>query len=406
MQYLEGDTLDTRLRKGALPLDQALQYAIQIGGALERAHRAGVVHRDLKPGNIMLTKSGAKLLDFGLAKSAGAVVSETDATSLASPSLTAKGTILGTCQYMAPEQLEGREADTRTDVFALGSVAFEMVTGTKAFNGTTPANLVSAILKDQPPAIASLQPLTPAQLDHVVARCLAKDPDDRWQDVGDLTRELVWVRSELSSVKAAASVQRPRGRWLTPSITGIAGLAVGLATAAFVCGLWSHRSPEGRPAVTRALMGIAPAERLQAQAMDAGTAEGRPSRTAMAWSPDGRSIAFTAISGDRQMLYLRPLEQPVASAIAGTDGASSPFFSPDGRWIGFWSNGRRPKGLRRRRQPADRHLRLRRPQQAKRAGVQFLRRDVGRRRHDRVLACGRVVACAGQRRDTRVVRQA
>jgi eukaryotic-like serine/threonine-protein kinase len=288
----------------------------------------------------MLTKSGAKLLDFGLAKSSAAVVSETDETSLAtSRSLTAKGTILGTCQYMAPEQLEGREADARTDVFALGSVIFEMVTGTKAFSGTTPANLVSAILKDQPPAIRSLQPLAPPPLDHIVARCLSKDPDERWQDVRDLTRELVWIRSEISSATAAVPVLRPGGRWLTPGVTGVAGLLIGLATAALVSGLWAHRAVEGRPGVTRALIGIAPAERLQALAMDSGTVEGRPSRTTMAWSADGRSIAFTAVAGERQMLYLRPLDQPAASAIGGTEGASSPFFSPDGRWIGFWSSG-------------------------------------------------------------------
>jgi serine/threonine protein kinase len=197
MEYLEGETLADQLKKGALPLDQALRFAIEISDALDKAHRQGVVHRDLKPGNIMLTKSGAKLLDFGLAKLRPDVSAETSSVLSALPTeekpLTEKGSIIGTFQYMAPEQLEGKDADTRTDIFAFGTVMYEMLTGRKAFEGKSQASLISAIMGSDPPAIAALQPLTPPALDRVVLQCLSKDPDDRWQTAGDLGRELSWI---------------------------------------------------------------------------------------------------------------------------------------------------------------------------------------------------------------------
>jgi serine/threonine protein kinase len=195
MQYLEGETLDTRLRKGALPVDQALQYAIQIADALDKAHRTGIVHRDLKPGNVMLTKAGAKLLDFGLAKASGPTIAGAGPSMAPTmpSSLTAQGTILGTFQYMAPEQLEGQEADTRTDIFAFGAVVYEMVTGKEAFEGKRQASLIAAILRHEPPPLSSLQPLTPPALERLVKKCLAKDPDDRWQRASDLRAELAWV---------------------------------------------------------------------------------------------------------------------------------------------------------------------------------------------------------------------
>jgi serine/threonine-protein kinase len=337
MQYLEGETLDARLAKGALPLDQGLQYAVQIGEALERAHQVGIVHRDLKPGNIMLTKSGAKLLDFGLATTKPAVATS-GATALATVApLTAKGTILGTFQYMAPEQIEGRSTDVRTDVFAFGAVLYEMVTGRRAFNGPTAASVISSIMKDQPQPIGELQPLSPPQLDHVLGRCLAKDPDDRWQDVRDLTRELVWIRHEAAHSKTSAAVLRPKtNRWWLAAIAGVAGLIIGVAGTRLVP--TAARGPEATAGTERLLLGIAPAERLQAFTADKVNAEGRPSRTAMAWSPDGRSVVFSAVQGDRQMLYVRPLDQLTATPIPDSDGAGVPFFSPDGRWIGFWSN--------------------------------------------------------------------
>ncbi len=193
MEYLEGQTLAERLKKGALPLDQALEYGIQIADALDKAHRQGIVHRDLKPGNIMLTKSGASLLDFGLAKLAASEGENAEGLSslpTEAKSLTAEGAILGTVQYMAPEQLEGKEADSRTDIFAFGAVLYEMVTGKRAFEGKSGASLAGAILKDEVPTVS------PPVLDHLVQTCVAKDPDERWQSASDVARQLEWINKQ------------------------------------------------------------------------------------------------------------------------------------------------------------------------------------------------------------------
>ena len=198
LEYLEGETLASRLARtvdsgkaGLLPAD-ALRYAIEICDALDKAHRSGVIHRDLKPANVMLTKSGAKLLDFGLAKSAAPVVATAGLSMLPTtpPNLTAQGTILGTFQYMAPEQIEGLEADARTDIFAFGALLFEMLTGRRAFEGKTRASLLGAILKDEPKPVSTVQPIVPKALDRIVSTCLAKDPDDRYQSARDLLRDL------------------------------------------------------------------------------------------------------------------------------------------------------------------------------------------------------------------------
>src|SRR6185312_2697814 len=206
MEFLDGETLGERLRRGSVPLPELLKTGMQIAEALETAHRAGIVHRDLKPGNIMLTKAGAKLMDFGLAKAdaTGAVVAGVSLLTATSPSLTERGTILGTFQYMAPEQIEGFEADARTDIFAFGVVLYEMITGQRAFTGNTHASLLSSILKDAPRPIIELQPLTPALLEHIISRCLAKDRDDRWQSASDLTRELRWLSESGVSARISA----------------------------------------------------------------------------------------------------------------------------------------------------------------------------------------------------------
>jgi len=210
MEYIEGETLAQRLAKGPLPLDQVLQYAIEIADALDKAHRKGITHRDLKPGNVMLTKTGTKLLDFGLAKlkqEAAPVTPESQLPTMKS-AVTGEGTILGTLQYMAPEQVEAKEVDARTDIFAFGTVAYEMATGRKAFEGKTSASVMAKIMEAEPPSMASLQPMTPPALDRVVKTCMAKEPDERWQTAGDLCRELKWIAEggpELTLVPTAAT---------------------------------------------------------------------------------------------------------------------------------------------------------------------------------------------------------
>jgi len=214
MEFIEGETLAQRLQKGRLPLEQVLQYAIEIADALDKAHRKGITHRDLKPGNIMLTKSGTKLLDFGLAKLKQEVAPATPVSQLPTEkdAMTAEGTILGTLQYMAPEQVEAKEVDARTDIFAFGAVVYEMATGKKAFEGKTSASVMAKIMEAEPPSMASLQPMTPLSLDRVVKRCLAKDPDKRWQTASDLCEELRWIaeggsQATLAPIAAAKGIR-------------------------------------------------------------------------------------------------------------------------------------------------------------------------------------------------------
>jgi serine/threonine protein kinase len=331
MEYLEGQTLAARLERGPLPLDELLRYAIEIADALDRAHRQGLIHRDLKPGNIMLTKTGAKLLDFGLAKlrpadPAGAVPGSS-ALLTQRADLTAEGTIVGTLQYMAPEQLEGKDADARTDIFSFGAVLYEMITVKKAFEGKNQASVIAAILTVEPQAVSAIQPMTPPALDRVVKRCLAKDPDDRWQTARDLMSELKWIsegNSQAGAATPASTRRRDRGRlsWIVAAIAML-GLVASLPIA-----------------ITHLRMSPAKATAARFTMMPP---EKNTFETSFALSPDGRRIAFVAASDAGPQLWIRPLDSFEAQPLPGTENASLPFWSPDGRYIGFFTNGKLKK---------------------------------------------------------------
>ncbi len=271
MEYLEGETLANRLARGPLPLDQTLRWGREIADALDKAHRQGIVHRDLKPGNVMLTKSGVKLLDFGLAKAMAPRTPQNLTTLPTQTNLTKEGTILGTLQYMAPEQLEARDTDARTDIFALGAVLYEMATGKNVFSGSTQASLITAIMSAEPPSISSVQPMSPPALDRVVKKCLAKDPEDRWQNAADLGSELEWIGESGSQTGVAASVARRRRLWLPWAIAALAALvAVGAL-------LLSPRA--AAPAAPRMVLSILPPQ-------------GTTWTDWFALSPDGRRLAL------------------------------------------------------------------------------------------------------------------
>ena len=335
MEHIEGDTLADRIGKGALPLDQALQYGIEIADALDKAHRQGVVHRDLKPGNVMLTKSGAKLLDFGLAKT-GMAVAGSDVSELATEArpLTEQGTILGTLQYMAPEQLEGKDADARTDIFALGGVVYEMVTGRRAFEGKSPASVIGAILRDDPPPLSTVQPMTPPLLDHVIRRCLAKAPDDRWQTASDVMLELKWLAEGGVSSGISAPEPVPRTRHQKTFAT----LAALFFVTTVVLGLAYYRSVQETPPVIRAIVPPPDGTRYLSTAL-AGFVGASP----VALSPDGSQLAFVARGKGEDVLWVRALDSLTARPLPGTEGARYPFWSPDGSMIGFDADGKLKK---------------------------------------------------------------
>jgi Tol biopolymer transport system component len=335
MEYLEGETLAQRLLKGSLPLEQALQYAIEISDALDKAHRKGVTHRDLKPGNIMLTKTGTKLLDFGLAKlkqeAAPANLQLSDLPT-ANDLLTAKGTIVGTLQYMAPEQLEGKEVDARTDIFAFGAMVYEMATGQRAFEGKSQASLIAAILQIDPPPMSSLQPMTPPVLDRVVNKCLAKEAERRWQAASDVCDELKWIAEGGSQITltsgAAAKGIRSLGR--RGLILGVGALLFGATIASLA--VWNLRPTAPQP-VTRTVINLPPGQQLA----------GLDSGPAVSLSPDGTHLAYVARQGGTQQIYLRAMDSLEAKPIPGTEGAVNPFFSPDGQWLGFFAGGKLKK---------------------------------------------------------------
>ncbi len=335
MEYLEGETLAARLKKGPLSLEQVLRYGMEICDGLDRAHRNGVAHRDLKPANIMLTKSGVKLMDFGLAKilePPGTTGMTADMTAgLTAPrrdALTAAGMVLGTFQYMSPEQAEGEEADQRSDIFALGATLYEMATGRRAFEGKTTASVIAAVLTSDPPPVSSIQPMLAPALDRVVQTCLAKDPEQRFQNAHDVKLQLQWIaQGGVASEKADPEVarQRTKTRWILA--TAVLGW---LLASAGVLALLLH---ENARQVVRAE--ILPPEHFEL------TATGESNHIVV--SPDGSRVAFVASGDGKTQILLRRLDTGTVQALPGTEGASYPFWSPDSKWLGFFAAGKLKK---------------------------------------------------------------
>jgi len=333
MECLEGETLAKRLEKGPLQLEQVLRYGAQIADALDKAHRSGVVHRDLKPGNIMLTPSGAKLLDFGLAKPAisgngASEITLSAAVLRSSPeTVTQEGTIVGTFQYMSPEQIEGKEVDGRSDVFSLGAVLYEMLTGQKAFEGKSQLSVASAILEREPAPISSFKPTTPPALDHVIRRCLVKELQKRWQAASDVSGELQWIAED--GPQAGVAAVGPRAKWRETAAWDAAAV-LGLATIALGIG-FVLRTPK-------------PAPVIHLSADIGADANLDMAFSSVVLSPDGRKLAFVASSSDlKRRIYVRLLDQIQAISLSGTENARTPFFSPDGEWLGFFADGKLKK---------------------------------------------------------------
>jgi predicted Ser/Thr protein kinase len=320
MEYVEGETLATRLSRGAIPLDDALRYAIQIADALDKAHRTGIVHRDLKPANIMLAKAGIKLLDFGIARL------EADATEgrLTGTALTAEYVALGTPEYMAPEQIEGKVADARADLFAFGLVLYEMLTGRKAFQAPTTGALVAAILHQEPPAPSTIQPTLTGSLDWTVARCLAKDREERWQSARDLLAELKRMATGSAPVASAlVSGERPGRQRVAWAVAGGA-----LLSLVAIAGMHFAQAPPTAAAV-----------RFPISAPDQGKFEASSGFVAV--SPDGQRVAFVARGADgKRLLWVRPLNELTPQPLAGTDDASFPFWSRDGHVLAFFADAK------------------------------------------------------------------
>ena len=353
MEYLEGETLAERLVKGPLKIDEALKIGIAIADALDRAHRQGIVHRDLKPGNVMLTKSGAKLMDFGLAKPAalamGANASHPSNTGLGGPPspntptmsvaaltspaspLTQKGTIVGTFQYMAPEVLQGVEADARSDIFSFGCVLYEMITGRRAFEGKSQVSVLAAILDKEPEPITTVQPLTPPAVEFVIRTCLAKDPEERFQTARDAALQLRWAATSPATANAAGPpaaaerTNRPLRRWIFATVG-----TIGLIVAALAGYWWANPGSDAEP--VRAV--IEPPEKTTVDTI--GDFAGAP-----VLSPDGKKLLFAAHTANSpRVLWVRPLDSFEAQRLDGTEGAYAPFWSPDGSAIGFFTAGK------------------------------------------------------------------
>jgi eukaryotic-like serine/threonine-protein kinase len=327
MECVEGETLVKRLEKGPLPLDQALKIAAQIADALDKAHRSGIVHRDLKPGNIMLTPSGAKLLDFGLAKQTSPLATLATMTS-ASPNspITQQGTIVGTFQYMSPEQVQGLELDGRSDIFSLGAVLYEMLTGKRAFQGKTQLSVASAIMESEPAPLSSVKPMTPVNLDHAIRRSLAKDRDDRWQTARDFSSELKWI-GENNRAPSSATGTRIEPVKVSLWWRSLPWFLCGLLAAALLAliFLWSAGKDNSQPSYFYAQLPFA--------------------AQSMAVAPDGHTLAVVGkLEPERaKMLWLYEVGARRARSLPGTESAVFPFWSPDGKSLGFFADGKLKK---------------------------------------------------------------
>jgi hypothetical protein len=324
MECVEGETLAKRLEKGPLPLEQVLKYGAQIADALDKAHRRGVVHRDLKPGNIVLASTGAKLLDFGLAKPVSPLASGMTLTAnTPRAAMTEEGTIVGTFQYMSPEQVEGKEVDGRSDIFSLGAVLYEMVTGKKAFEGKSQLSVASAILEKEPAPLTAVKPMTPPALDHVIRKCLAKVPDDRWQSASDLASELKWI-TEGGSHAAVGAVARPR---IANQFRNLAWLVAGALLAILVIAAtwWWNPKPSERTLYFH--------DPFPTAAQD------------IVIAANGHTLALVAYleSVRKQVLWVHEVGTGDAKWFGDTAGARFPFWAPDGKSVGFFADGKLKK---------------------------------------------------------------
>ena len=316
MEYVEGQEI-----KGPLPLDQALALAIQLAGALEAAHRKGITHRDLKPANILTTKSGVKVLDFGLAKVAQTKEAAANDETV-TRALTQEGSIVGTLQYMAPEQLQGTETDVRADIFSFGCVLYEMLTGKRAFDGANAASVIAAVMEREAPSVGGV---APASLDWALRRCLAKDPDERWQSAGDLKAELLWIAGGGTEVPRQAEARTTWFPWIAAALLGLAAVSVTVVHL--------REKPAELPAVRFELV---PPPKASFSMFDDG-------ESALV-SPDGRRIVFSVAGADgKSQLWVRSLDASAAQPLAGTDGGIPAFWSPDSRTIAFGADGKLKK---------------------------------------------------------------
>jgi hypothetical protein len=323
LELLEGETLAARVARGPLPLGQVLRFGTEIADALEAAHRLGIVHRDLKPGNVMLTASGTKLLDFGLAKhTVGSAGQALSALATTPGTGTAQGTLIGTLPYMAPEQVQGLPADARTDIFALGTLLYEMATGRRVFEAATQASLIAKILETDVPAVSTLTLLAPPIFDHVVQGCLAKEPSDRWHTAHDVKLQLQWIQAQGSHAAAAPVGALPprRTRWMPWLVVGAVAAWALVATTLLLT---------SRPAATQAPIqfDLVPPGMRQSDFVSAG-----------AISPDGRRFVFETSVDGRDQLALRDMAKTELVVLAGTEGGISPFWSADSQSIAFFSN--------------------------------------------------------------------